>query len=46
LKFDIDLSKVSKRFGDVVAVDNLDLQIKKGEIFCLVGVICYRSYLW
>ena len=37
MTFDIEISQVSKRFGNVVAVDNLDLQIKKGEIFCLVG---------
>ena len=37
LTFDIEISKVSKRFGDVTAVDNLDLQVKRGEVFCLVG---------
>ena len=37
LTFDIEISKVSKRFGDVIAVDNLDLQINRGEVFCLVG---------
>ncbi|MFX0151367.1 MAG: ATP-binding cassette domain-containing protein, partial [Candidatus Hodarchaeota archaeon] len=35
--FDIEMSQVSKRFGDVTAVDNLDLQVKRGEVFCLVG---------
>ncbi|MHA1167807.1 MAG: ABC transporter ATP-binding protein [Candidatus Hodarchaeales archaeon] len=34
---DIELSSVTKSFGDTLAVDNLDLQIKKGEVFCLVG---------
>ncbi|UCE14356.1 MAG: ABC transporter ATP-binding protein [Candidatus Heimdallarchaeota archaeon] len=37
MQFDIDISQVSKRFGEVTAVKNLDLQVYKGEIFCLVG---------
>jgi ABC-2 type transport system ATP-binding protein len=37
LTIDIAISKVSKSFGDVLAVDNLDLHINKGEVFCLVG---------
>ncbi|MHA2203443.1 MAG: ABC transporter ATP-binding protein [Candidatus Hodarchaeales archaeon] len=37
MAFDIEISQVSKRFGDTIAVNNLDLQINKGEIFCLVG---------
>jgi ABC-2 type transport system ATP-binding protein len=37
LIFDVEINKVSKKFKDVVAVDNLDLQINKGEVFCLVG---------
>ncbi len=37
MTFDIEISQVSKRFGDVIAVDNLDLQVNRGEIFCLVG---------
>lgn len=37
MTFDIEISRVSKRFGDVIAVDNLDLQVNRGEIFCLVG---------
>jgi ABC-2 type transport system ATP-binding protein len=31
------MSQVSKKFGDVVAVDNLELQVNQGEVFCLVG---------
>jgi ABC-2 type transport system ATP-binding protein len=34
---DIEISNVSKLFGDLVAVDDLTLQVKKGEVFCLVG---------
>ncbi len=34
---DIDIRALSKSFGDVQAVDQLDLRIKRGEIFCLVG---------
>ena len=37
MTLDIDISQVSKRFGDVIAVDNLNLQVNRGEIFCLVG---------
>ena len=28
---------VTKRFGDAVAVDNLDLEVQKGEFFSLLG---------
>lgn len=28
---------VSKRYGPVVALDALDLQIRRGEVFCLLG---------
>lgn len=28
---------VTKRYGAVVALDHLDLQIRRGEIFCLLG---------
>ena len=31
------LRNIRKRFGGLLAVDNLDLEIKKGEIFGLVG---------
>jgi len=38
LTIEIELQEVTKRFGkDVVAVDKLNLQINKGEVFCLVG---------
>jgi ABC-2 type transport system ATP-binding protein len=37
MTFDIEISNVTKKFGSVVAVDNLDLKVKQGEIFCLVG---------
>lgn len=33
----IETSKLRKTFDAVVAVDDLDLQIKPGEIFCLLG---------
>ena len=33
----ITLRNVSKRFGDVVALDNLSLTIEKGELFFLLG---------
>lgn len=33
----IELKKLTKSFGDRVAVDNLSLNIKKGEFFALLG---------
>jgi putative spermidine/putrescine transport system ATP-binding protein len=34
---DVKLTGVSKRFGEVVAVDSLDLEIHPGEFFTLLG---------
>ncbi|WP_424931306.1 ABC transporter ATP-binding protein [Amaricoccus macauensis] len=33
----IRITDVTKRFGDFVAVDNVSLDIYKGELFCLLG---------
>ena len=33
----IRMKNVTRRFGDVVAVDDLSLDIEKGELFCLLG---------
>ena len=33
----IRLHQVSKSFGDVKAVDQVDLEIRQGELFCLLG---------
>ena len=33
----IEIKRISKNFGDVVAVDNVDLAIKKGELFSILG---------
>jgi putrescine transport system ATP-binding protein len=33
----IRIEGVTKRFGDFVAVDNVSLNVYKGEIFCLLG---------
>ncbi len=33
----VELRNVTKRFGDVVAVDNVSLQIEQGEFFSLLG---------
>jgi spermidine/putrescine transport system ATP-binding protein len=35
--YDIELEHVTKRFGDFVAVKDMDLKIKKGEFFSLLG---------
>ncbi|MHA1971957.1 MAG: ABC transporter ATP-binding protein [Candidatus Hodarchaeales archaeon] len=38
MTIEIELQKVTKRFGkEVIAVNQLDLKINKGEVFCLVG---------
>jgi putative spermidine/putrescine transport system ATP-binding protein len=34
---DVNLIGVSKRYGDVVAVESLDLEVKRGEFFTLLG---------
>ena len=34
---DVSLVGVSKRYGDVVAVESLDLEVKRGEFFTLLG---------
>ncbi|MHA2052337.1 MAG: ABC transporter ATP-binding protein [Candidatus Hodarchaeales archaeon] len=37
MTIDILMKEVTKKFGDLTAVDKLDLQINRGEVFCLVG---------
>jgi ABC-type branched-subunit amino acid transport system ATPase component len=33
----LDLTNLTKRFGGLVAVDNVSLQIRRGEVFALIG---------
>lgn len=33
----VEITEVTKRFGDVVAVDNIDLSIADGEFFAMLG---------
>ncbi|MFX1507531.1 MAG: ABC transporter ATP-binding protein [Promethearchaeota archaeon] len=37
MSHDIEIRNTTKTFGDIKAVDNLNLEVKRGEIFCLVG---------
>ncbi len=42
----IDIRGVTKKFGDFLAVDDIDLQIYQGELFCLLGASgCGKSTL-
>jgi spermidine/putrescine transport system ATP-binding protein len=36
-EIDVELREVSKRFGEVLAVDRVSLQIRRGEFFSLLG---------
>ena len=33
----VELKAITKKFGDVVAVDNVDLAIEDGEFFAMLG---------
>ena len=35
--YDIEFRKVTKRFGDFVAINNVDLQVERGEFLTLLG---------
>jgi len=37
MKIDVELKNVTKKFGDVVAVDDVSLWVGKGEFFSLLG---------
>ena len=34
---------ITKKFGDVIAVDNVDLTIEDGEFFSLLGLVWENS---
>ena len=34
---DVQLERVTKRFGDTLAVDDLSLEVRRGEFLCLLG---------
>jgi len=33
----LEMKSISKRYGGIVALDNVDFSLKKGEVLCLVG---------
>jgi len=37
MEIDVELKNVTKKFGDVVAVDNVSFKVGKGEFFSLLG---------
>ena len=37
MEYDIQIFSLTKKFGNVTAVDNLNIQIKRNTIFGLVG---------
>src|SRR4051794_6038655 len=34
---DVEIRRLTKRFGDVVAVDDVDLEVRRGEFIALLG---------
>ncbi len=40
---DVSLIAVRKTFGDVVAVDSIDLEILRGEFFTMLGALGLRQ---
>lgn len=41
----VRISRITKKFGDFTAVNNVSLDIYKGEIFCPLGSGCGKSTL-
>lgn len=37
MTYPIDISGVTKRYGDIVALDNVDIMVEKGELFGMIG---------
>ena len=37
-------SHLTKKYGDLVAVRNLHLEVKSGEVFGFLGIISLRGY--
>lgn len=33
----LELKKIAKEYGDIIAVNDIDLKVKKGEIFGILG---------
>ncbi|MEZ4908543.1 MAG: hypothetical protein R2771_13090 [Saprospiraceae bacterium] len=33
----VDINNISKSFGEVKALDNINIEVEKGEIFGLIG---------
>lgn len=40
----IEISRLSKRFGDVQAVNDLNFRVKEGELFAFLGWLAYVGW--
>ena len=41
----IEIVGLTKKYGNLMAVDNLDLMIQQGELYALLGIFLILLYL-